>query len=86
MTSILIDKDDLFCANVGDSRALALKIPRSIFRACLKPKDIELEQITVDHKPADEKERERIESRNGQVKPIFKGNQYVGVDRVWIKD
>jgi len=51
---VLIVNDKLFCANVGDSRAV------------LKEKK-ETVVLTNDHKPSEEDERKRIVKNGGQI-------------------
>lgn len=53
-TTILINGEKLIVANVGDSRAVLCR-------------DGVAKQITVDHNPATEKEKDLVESRGGFV-------------------
>ena len=41
--------------------------------------------LTSDHKPSDEPEKRRIESRNGVCKPMYdpEFDEYIGPVRVW---
>ena len=78
----------LFISNVGDSRAVIItenrfKIdPKSLIDPCLR---YEVDQLTVDHKPETQKERQRIEKAGGVI------SQYEGDEtkdspmRVWVK-
>lgn len=52
---ILIVKDKIYCANVGDSRSI------------LCYKNNKLQELSHDHKPQLDKEKERIEKAGGFV-------------------
>mmetsp|Transcript_20353 Transcript_20353/g.17652 ORF Transcript_20353/g.17652 Transcript_20353/m.17652 type:complete len:225 (+) Transcript_20353:1403-2077(+) len=67
----------LFCANLGDSRAVIAKQKNGDFIPC---------PLSKDHKPDDNVEMERILSHGGRVETYrdIYGNQ-VGPYRVWLK-
>ncbi|ETO02429.1 hypothetical protein RFI_35007, partial [Reticulomyxa filosa] len=54
---VIIDKksNDLWCANVGDSRCVLIKHNQQVT------------QLSIEHKPTDPQERKRIENANGWV-------------------
>ena len=52
---VLVTPDNIYCANAGDSRAILTK------------KDGGIIELSVDHKPNDPKEKERIEKAGGFV-------------------
>ncbi|XP_053660182.1 probable protein phosphatase 2C T23F11.1 [Anopheles marshallii] len=64
---VLIKDNRLYCANAGDSRAIA----------CL---DGHLDVLSFDHKPTNEKERERINSAGGYVE-YNRVNGYLALSR-----
>lgn len=65
-------KDKLICANVGDSRCIM----------CTKSKSTAL---SIDQKPNDPKEMERIQRRGGEVSQFVEDGQASGPFRVWMK-
>lgn len=75
--TLFVDGKDLYCANVGDSRALLSKFNDG---------DWFFVQLSNDHKPDLPKERERIISKGGVVHPLQDENgEFVGPERVWAK-
>lgn len=79
--SLLLIKNKLYVANVGDSRAIIAQKSHDFFsRWTAVP-------LSVDHKPDVQKETERIISKGGRVDPIkdFTGKKY-GPSRVWLKN
>ena len=79
---IIIDDEYVYTANVGDSKAVLTKQRKS--QATL---DYETFQLSIDHKPADLKEKKRILKCNGDVKQSLNRNgNPVGIYRVWLKD
>lgn len=56
---VLITKDHLYCANSGDSRACLAKK--------LENKKVNIIELSYDHKPNNEAEKERIEAAGGFV-------------------
>ena len=83
LTVILIYKEFIYTANVGDSTALLMKMKKghSSFEG-------EPFQLSVDHKPHDFSERQRIERQRGEVKQVVnsRDGKASGVYRVWLKD
>ena len=65
--------DRLFCANVGDSRAILVKKGGEIF------------PLSIDQKPNDPSERKRIESNGGEVSQYEEDGEASGPFRVWKK-
>jgi serine/threonine protein phosphatase PrpC len=80
-TAILVHREKIYAANVGDSRAV-------LFKKEAGNSIIESIYLTKDHKPDLECEKERIEKCNGRVHPIIhKSNgRRIGVHRVWCKN
>lgn len=54
-TTVLITADKIYCANVGDSRTICSRNGKT-------------EDLSVDHKPENEKEKARILAAGGEVK------------------
>jgi serine/threonine protein phosphatase PrpC len=68
-TTVLITKDMVICANIGDSRTVIMK------------KGGEPYALSVDHKPSDEVEKERIEKAGGVVSVDGQINYGLAVSR-----
>lgn len=75
---VLVEENDIYCANVGDSRAVLGHVDES--------GNVKAVPLSFDHKPSDSKERNRIEAMNGRVEACRGpyGNP-VGPARVWLK-
>ena len=75
---VLLFNNRLWCANVGDSRAVIGKYRNGQWLAC---------PLSKDHKPDLPKEKERIIASGGRVDTFRDayGNP-VGPSRVWLKD
>jgi len=61
--SLLFDSKKLFCANVGDSRAVLYSL--------VKKTNFKITPLSEDHKPGLPNERKRIEGVGGRVEPIL---------------
>ncbi|CAD8050429.1 unnamed protein product [Paramecium primaurelia] len=74
--AVLIRKEQLWTANVGDSRAII----------CRNQDGWKAIQLTRDHKPSDEQEKQRIIEAGGRIdsQRDFYGNQ-LGPERVWLQ-
>ena len=59
--SCYLNQNKLYCANVGDSRAIVGKCRDNKWKAV---------PLSVDHKPSLEKEAERIKRMKGRVEPF----------------
>ncbi len=78
LVSVLISGEKLWCANVGDSRAILVRCVNEIWSA---------HPLSNDHKPGNSGELERINNSGGRVEPYRDQNgNPVGPDRVWLKD
>jgi serine/threonine protein phosphatase PrpC len=80
---VLLHRDVISCANVGDSRAALFKTAEN--------GEISIYKLSTDHTPADPKEKERVVKAGGKVhpcigsirlKPDSLGN-YIGPPRIW---
>jgi serine/threonine protein phosphatase PrpC len=77
--SMLFDSKKLFCANVGDSRAVLYSL--------VKKTNFKITPLSEDHKPGLPNEKKRIEGVGGRVEPILgPQGQWLGPDRVWMKN
>lgn len=78
-TSLLFDSRKIFCANVGDSRAVLYSL--------VKKSQFKITPLSDDHKPGLPAEKKRIESVGGRVEPILgPQGQWLGPDRVWMRN
>lgn len=64
--------DTLICANTGDSRAILYGTDG-------------IRELSKDHKPELEGEKERIIANGGRVEKFNDGGEYIGPYRVWLK-
>ena len=72
--SIYVQKNRLTVANLGDSRAVL----------CRKTaKDTLAIELSHDHKPSRQAEKERIIKKGGKIEKLKKNGEYVGPLRVW---
>ncbi len=76
--TILMVKEKIYIANVGDSRAVAALVNE-------EGKIVKVDALSRDHKPTIPAEQERIESCGGVVCPIEIDGETFGPPRVWIK-
>lgn len=76
--SVLVTTDAIFCANVGDSRAVL----------CRKsPYSVQAIPLSTDHKPDLPSERQRILQQGGRIAPVFSDFQEpIGPARLWFQD
>jgi serine/threonine protein phosphatase PrpC len=77
--SVLVHDKKIYCANVGDSRA--------IIGSSARLHAWTTKELSRDHKPDDPVERQRIISKGGRVMP-YKGprGELIGPSRVWLKN
>lgn len=75
--SCYLQQNKLFCANVGDSRAIVGRQRSSKWEAL---------PLSTDHKPSLEKEADRIRKMKGRVEPYRDElGEPIGPLRVWIQ-
>ncbi|CAI2359825.1 unnamed protein product [Moneuplotes crassus] len=99
--ALLIYEKKIFCANVGDSRCILIRIPNLKQRLAenshssrvqkssedAKELKITVLELSRDHKPDDHDERERIESNGGEIQSYINSKGIcVGPKRVWVKN
>ena len=73
MSLVVICANQILVANIGDSRVVLCKRGG-------------VEALTIDHKPSEPSEKNRIVSSGGRVFPIVYADGVVGPDRVWLAD
>ena len=61
ITSAFFSGNELYTANVGDSRTILVSLDEN------DNKKVNVRQLTVDHKPDNSVEKQRINSRGGRV-------------------
>ena len=70
---IFIIGNKIISANIGDSRAIMLNDKKTII------------QLSIDQKPENLEERERIEKNGGELRKIIENNEEIGPMRIWAK-
>ena len=76
--SLLYTPKKVFCINLGDSRCIIGKYDG---------KNWESKNLSNDHKPDSVVEKERIIKSGGIVRPMIdEGGEFIGPQRVWVKD
>lgn len=83
--AVLFDRNTIFCANAGDSRAVLYSVNRN--QGSQGKSTCGITPLSEDHKPCLPVERKRVISVGGRVDTI-KGNmgQSLGPMRVWLMD
>ena len=77
--SVIFTPERLIVPNIGDSRAVMGRFDK----ATGKYKAIELSR---DHKPTEKDEAKRIYENDGRIQPFTEDGEFVGPQRVWIKE
>ena len=77
--SVIFTPERLIVPNIGDSRAVLGRYDKMTG----KYKAIDLSR---DHKPTEKDEAERIYENDGRIQPFIEDGEFVGPQRVWIKD
>jgi len=77
--SVIYTPQRLIVPNIGDSRAVLGRFDKKTG----KYKAIELSR---DHKPTEKDEAKRIYENDGRIQPFIEDGEFVGPQRVWIKD
>ena len=78
--SVIYTPYKLIVPNIGDSRAV---LGRLINKETNEYKAIELSR---DHKPTEKDEAQRIIENDGRIQPFTEEGEFVGPERVWIKE
>ena len=77
--SVIFTPERLIVPNIGDSRAVLARYDKETG----KYKAIELSR---DHKPTEKDEAQRIYENDGRIQPFTEDGEFVGPQRVWVKD
>ena len=77
--SVIFTPERLIVPNIGDSRAVLGRYDKTTG----KYKAIELSR---DHKPTEKDEAKRIYENDGRIQPFTEDGEFVGPQRVWIKE
>ena len=77
--SVIFTPERLIVPNIGDSRAVLARFDKGTG----KYKAIELSR---DHKPTEKDEAKRIYDNDGRIQPFTEDGEFVGPQRVWIKE
>ena len=78
--SVIYTPEKLIVPNIGDSRAV---LGRLINKEKNEYKAIDLSR---DHKPTEKDEAKRIIENDGRIQPFLEEGEFVGPQRVWIKE
>ena len=78
--SLIYTPEKLIVPNIGDSRAV---LGRLVNKEKNEYKAIELSR---DHKPTEKDEAQRIIENDGRIQPFTEEGEFVGPERVWIKE
>ena len=70
---LFIIGNKIISVNIGDSRAIMLKDKKNII------------QLSIEQKPENKEEKERIEKNGGEIRRIIENNEEIGPIRVWVK-
>jgi serine/threonine protein phosphatase PrpC len=76
--SVLVIGNQLYCCNVGDSRAIIVRFDQ-------KTKHLNCIALSNDHKPENFEEAERIKRMGGRIKPANSSTSESNL-RVWLED
>ena len=77
--SVIFTPEKLIVPNIGDSRAVLARFDKTTNSY----KAIELSR---DHKPTEKDEAKRIIENEGRIQPFTEEGEFVGPQRVWLKD
>ena len=78
--SLIYTPEKMIVPNIGDSRAV---LGRLINKEKNEYKAIDLSR---DHKPTEKDEAQRIIENDGRIQPFTEDGEFVGPERVWIKE
>jgi serine/threonine protein phosphatase PrpC len=77
--SVIFTPEKLICPNIGDSRAVLARYNKN------EKKYIAID-LTRDHKPTELDEKQRIIENDGKIQPFIEDGEFVGPERIWIKE
>ena len=77
--SVIYTPQKLIVPNIGDSRAVLGRLNKE--NGTIKAID-----LSRDHKPTEKDEAQRIIENDGRIQPFIEEGEFVGPERVWIKE
>ena len=77
--SVIYTPERLICPNIGDSRAVLGRYDK-------EKKKYNAIELTRDHKPIEEDEARRIIENEGRIQPFIDEGEFIGPQRVWVKE
>ena len=77
--SVIFTPEKLIVPNIGDSRAVLGRFDK-------KTGKFQAIELSRDHKPTEKDEAKRIIENDGRIQPFIEDGEFVGPQRVWIKD
>ena len=77
--SVIFTPEKLIVPNIGDSRAV-------LGRYNKVTKSYKAIELSRDHKPTENDEKKRIYENDGRIQPFTEEGEFVGPQRVWLKD
>jgi serine/threonine protein phosphatase PrpC len=77
--SVIYTPQRLIVPNIGDSRAVLGRLNKET--GTIKAID-----LSRDHKPTEKDEAQRIIDNDGRIQPFIEDGEFVGPERVWIKE
>jgi serine/threonine protein phosphatase PrpC len=76
--SLIYTSKKIFCINLGDSRCIIGKFDGKSWKS---------QNLSIDHKPELEKEKERILKNGGEIRKMKDDDgEFIGPQRVWVKE
>ena len=75
--SVIYTPQKLICPNIGDSRAVLARIESNNLIAV---------NLSRDHKPTEKDEANRIYENEGRIQPFIEEGEFIGPERVWVKE
>ena len=79
VAAVMYGDRSILCANVGDSRWIVGVLDKASGKTSVHC-------LSLDHKPTNPEEQERIEAQGGRVEPYMYEGEPIGPPRVWLKD
>ena len=76
--SVIYTPTKLICPNIGDSRAVLAKIDNN--------NNLIAVNLSRDHKPTEKDEANRIYENEGRIQPFIEEGEFIGPERVWVKE
>ena len=77
--SVIFTPEKLIVPNIGDSRAVMGRLNK-------KTGEYIAVNLSRDHKPTEKDEAKRILENDGRIQPFLEEGEFVGPQRVWVKD